>query len=113
MKYGGGQGWTVNAYADGSAGWWLVGATTSDKIKVLPGTIGYAVGAGAFDQFEDCVSASKLAAPVMFTHAGGKLGVWLQDAPYSDNTAGVNDRNPVWRLQRVDCTDGGVADAGQ
>jgi len=109
MKYGSGQGWTVNAYADGHDGWWLVGATTGDKYVVLPGTIGYAAGSGAFDAFEDCVTASKLSAPVMFTHAGGVLGIWLQDSPYSDNSAGENDRNPAWRLDRTDCTDAGVS----
>ena len=109
MKYGSGQGWTVNAYADGHDGWWLVGATTSDKLLVLPGTVGYAAGAGAFDAFEDCVTASKLSTPVTFTHAGGVLGIWLQDSPYSDNSAGENDRNPAWRLERTDCTDAGVS----
>ncbi|HVT08891.1 MAG TPA: hypothetical protein VHO67_15640, partial [Polyangia bacterium] len=109
MKYGSGQGWTVNAYADGRDGWWLVGATTADKYVVLPGTVGYAAGAGAFDAFEDCVTASKLSAPVTFTHAGGVLGIWLQDTPYSDNSAGENDRNPAWRLDRTDCADAGVS----
>jgi hypothetical protein len=113
MKYGSGQGWTVNAYADGSDGWWLVGATTGDKILVLPGTVGYAPGSGAFDMFADCVAASQLSAPVTFLHPGGVLGVWLQDSPYSDNTAGEDDRNPSWRLDGVGtCVDGGAADAG-
>jgi hypothetical protein len=112
MKYGSGQAWTVNAYADGTDGWWLIGATTSDKILVLPGTVGYVAGSGGFDVFEDCVSASKLSAPVTFTHAGGVLGVWLQDTPYSDNSAGTDDRNPAWSLRRVDCADGGATDSG-
>jgi hypothetical protein len=112
MKYGSGQGWTVNAYANGSDGWWLVGATTTDKILVLPGTVGYASGSGAFDVFADCVAASHLSAPVTFTHTGGVLGVWLQDSPYSDNTAGEDDRNPSWRLDGIGCTDGGASDAG-
>jgi hypothetical protein len=112
MKYGSGQGWTVNAYADGSDGWWLVGATTGDKILVLPGTVGYAPGSGAFDMFDDCVAASQLSAPVTFLHQAGVLGVWLQDSPYSDNTAGQDDRNPSWRLDGVGtCGDGGAADA--
>jgi hypothetical protein len=113
MKYGSGQGWTVNAYANGSDAWWLVGATTTDKILVLPGTVGYAPGSGAFDMFADCVAASQLSAPVTFNHPGGVLGVWLQDSPYSDNTAGEDDRNPSWRLDGVGiCGDGGVVDAG-
>jgi hypothetical protein len=108
MKYGSGQGWTVDAYADGSDGWWLIGATTTDKILVLPGTVGYAVGSGAFAAFDDCVAASLLSAPVTFTFGGGVLGVWLQDTPYSDNTAGENDRNPSWRLDLASCGDGGA-----
>jgi len=32
----------------------------------------------------------------------------LQDSHYTDNTAGENDRNPAWRLERLDCSDGGV-----
>lgn len=108
MKYGSGQGWTVNAYANGTDAWWLVGATTADKILVLPGTAGYAPDAGAFSDFASCVAASLLSAPVTFTHTGGVLGVWLQDSPYSDNTAGQDDRNPTWRLDGVDCTDAGT-----
>jgi hypothetical protein len=111
MKYGSGQGWTVNAYADGRDGWWLVGATTSDKILVLPGTIGYAPDAGAFSDFASCVAASLLSPPVTFTHTGGVLGIWLQDSPYSDNTAGENDRNPSWRLDGIACTDAGTTQA--
>jgi hypothetical protein len=41
---------------------------------------------------------------VTFTHTGGVLGIWLQDSPYTDNTAGENDRNPSWRLDGLDCT---------
>ena len=108
MKYGSGQGWTVNAYANGTDAWWLVGATTADKILVLPGTAGYAPDAGAFSDFASCVAASLLSAPVTFNHTGGVLGVWLQDNPYSDNTAGEDDRNPTWRLDGVDCTDAGT-----
>jgi len=110
MKYGSGQGWTVNAYANGSDGWWLVGATTSDKILVLPGTVGYAPDAGAFSDFASCVAASLLSPPVTFTHTGG-VGIWLQDSPYSDNTAGEDDRNPSWRLDGLECTDAGTPHA--
>jgi hypothetical protein len=108
MKYGSGQGWTVNAYANGTDAWWLVGATTADKILVLPGTAGYAADAGAFSDFASCVATSLLRPPVTFLHQSGVLGVWLQDSPYSDNTAGEDDRNPTWRLDGVDCTDAGT-----
>jgi hypothetical protein len=35
---------------------------------------------------------------VEFDFAGGKLGLWLDDAPYQDNAAGVDGRNPKWQL---------------
>jgi hypothetical protein len=101
MKYSAGQGWTVNAYADGSDGWWLIGASTDDKKLVLPGNIGFQVGAGGFAMFEDCVAASTAARPETFEHAGGQLGIWLQDSPYTDNLAGEGGRNPKWSLVRI------------
>jgi hypothetical protein len=105
IRYGGGQGWTVNAYdAGGCCNWWLIGETTSELVVVLPGTIGYAVGSGAFAVFEECVAASQAAPPVEFEHAGGPLAIWLRDSPYSDNSAGEDGRNPKWRLRRLsDC----------
>jgi hypothetical protein len=101
-----GQGWTVNAYQGSPDSWWLVGATTADRIVVPPGTVGWQVDAGAFENFDDCVAASKLAAPVDFQFDGGPIGVWLQDSPYSDNVAGENGRNPKWDLTLLggDCT---------
>jgi hypothetical protein len=101
VKYGGGQGWTVNAYDGGCCSWWVIGETTADKKVVPPGTIGYAVGSGAYAKFEDCVEASKKAPPKSITHTGGKLGIWLQDSPYSDNLSGEGGRNPKWRLSSV------------
>jgi hypothetical protein len=101
MKYSADQGWTVNAYADGSDGWWLIGASTADKKLVLPGNIGFLIGEGGFPVFEDCVAASKAAQPETFEHAGGQLGIWLQDSPYTDNLAGEGGRNPKWSLVRM------------
>ena len=98
MKYSSGQDWTINAYADGHDGWWLVGNTTTDKVALLPGTVGYVVSNGAFATFEACVAANLLVAPLELDFAGGKLGVWLQDSPYSDNLAGQDNRNPKWHL---------------
>ncbi len=112
MKYGGGQGWTVNAYAGGCCSWWLIGESTSEKKLVPPGTIGYAVGSGAYASFTDCEAASRQTPAQEFAHTGGRLGVWLQDSPYTDNLAGENGRNPRWRLVRLGaCVDGGM-DAG-
>ncbi len=113
FKYGAGQGWTVNAYPKGGCcHWWIIGNTTNDKLEQAPGTIGFAVGSGAFAAFQDCVNASKLSAPVTIQHTGGKLGIWLQDSPYTDNTPGENGNNPKWKLTRVGaCVDGGTSDA--
>ena len=98
MMYGPGQGWTVNAYDGNPDSWWLIGATTDDRIVVPPGTTGYAPGAGAYANFDDCVAASQTVAPVDFYFDGGLLGVWLEDSPYSDNTAGPDGGNPRWEL---------------
>jgi hypothetical protein len=74
MKYGGGQGWTIHAYAGGSYAWWFVGATSSEQVVQPPGTVGFSVGAGAYAEFEECVAANLLLSPVEFDFAGGKLG---------------------------------------
>jgi hypothetical protein len=99
MKYGGGQDWTIHAYAAAEPfGWWFVGETTADKIVAPPGTVGYAASNGAFATFAECVAANLALSPLEFDFAGGKLGVWLQDSPYSDNMAGEDARNPKWQL---------------
>jgi hypothetical protein len=99
MKYGGGQDWTIHAYAGAEPfGWWFVGETTADKIVAPPGTVGYATSNGAFATFDECVAANLALAPLEFDFTGGKIGVWLQDSPYSDNLAGADGRNPKWQL---------------
>jgi hypothetical protein len=113
MKYGGGQGWTVNAYAADRSCWYVVGATTADRIVVPPGTVGYAVGAGAYATFDECVTASAMVPPVEFELTTERpVGVWLLDSPYSDNMSGVDGRNPRWALEPVTpacgTADGGV-----
>jgi hypothetical protein len=94
----------VHAYRDtdpNPLGWYLVGATTNDRVAHLPGTVGYAAGSGAYADFEACVAANKALPSVEFDFAGGKLGVWLLDSPYSDNMAGVDGRNPKWQIVRL------------
>lgn len=107
MKYSSYQGWTVHAYAQGDPGgddaYWLVAATTMQKVNRPPGTIGWAAGQGAYAAFEDCVAANVMLSPVEFAFSGGVLGVWLLDAPYTDNVAGEGGRSPAWRLTRADC----------
>jgi hypothetical protein len=102
MRYSGSQGWTVNAYEGGGPSWWIVGETVLDRRMIPPGNVGFERGAGGFDRFEDCVSASKRAAPRVLVHRGGKLGYWLQDALYDDNVPGEKGRNPTWRLTPVE-----------
>jgi hypothetical protein len=103
MKYASDQAWTVHAYANSSIAWWLVGDSSADQIVVPPGTVGYSTDNGAYAAFEECVAANLLLPPTEFDFAGGKLGVWLLDSQYTDNVAGVDDRNPKWKLTRVDC----------
>lgn len=93
MKYNAILPWTVNQSSPPS-GWWLVGTSTSDKVTLLPGV----VSNDFFGTFESCVSASKSMPVVEFDFTGGKLGLWLDDAPYQDNAAGVDGRNPKWQL---------------
>jgi hypothetical protein len=100
MKYGPGQDWTVQAYADGSDAFWL-GATTGDKLFLPPATAGYSAtagGGGAYVTFDECVAANLALPPSEFDFAGGQLGVWLADSQYSDNMAGTDGRNPKWSL---------------
>jgi hypothetical protein len=99
MQYSSGQAWAVHAYADGSVGWWFVGESTADRVVMPPGTVTYST----FATFDECVAANLLLPASEFDFAGGKLGVWLADSPYSDNLAGVDNRNPKWSLVRVDC----------
>ncbi|MBK8172290.1 MAG: hypothetical protein IPK60_18360 [Sandaracinaceae bacterium] len=111
MMYGSGQGWTVNAYTADMACWYLIGETTSDRLVVPPGTVGYAPGSGAFASFDDCVAASRAVPPVEFElTTSQRVGVWLLDSPYSDNMAGVDGNNPRWALDSISGPGCGVDD---
>ena len=77
---------------------YLVGATTAEKKLVMPGNVGMLVGMGAHAEFDACVAASRLSPPVTFDHAGGPLGVFLQDVDYTDNEEGEDENNPTWVL---------------
>ena len=67
---------------------------------MLPGTIGIST----FTDFEACVAANAVLAPIDFEFGGGKLGVWLADNNYGDNVAGLDGRNPIWKLTLLDGT---------
>lgn len=104
MKYAGNQDWTIHAYAQDAAqnlGWFL-GSESGDEFVRLPGTVGYSTANGAFADFEDCVAANQALDPVEFDFDGGVLGIWLKDSAYSDNVAGLDGRNPVWKLTLLD-----------
>lgn len=107
MKYSSTQDWTIHAYANGeAAAWWLVGATSAERIVVPPGTTGYGTNNGAHATFDACVAANVALEPIEFEFAGGKLGVWLLDSNYGDNLAGEGDRNPKWKLTLLaDCVE--------
>ena len=94
MKYDWLFNWQVQAsWPDaGGGGFWFVGDTSSDRIVMAPGvTMSYA-------DFDACVAANMTAAPEDFDFDGGKLGIWLNDNPYTDNVAGPDGGNPRWQL---------------
>jgi hypothetical protein len=105
MKYSAAQDWSLHAYAGAEPdGWWFVGDDQTHKVVVPPGTVGFLLSNGGFSTFDQCVAANLALAPIEFDFAGGKLGAWLQDSPYSDNMAGEGDRNPKWKLTLLgDC----------
>lgn len=86
MKFAPDQGWTIHAYEDGRSAWWLVGATSSLPLLMPPGTVGWSPSNGAFSTFADCVAANRALSPKEFDFAGGVLGIWLRDTPYSDRS---------------------------
>jgi hypothetical protein len=108
MRYGPGQNWTVNAYASGVVSWWVVGADTSSRLFIPPGTTGFerVPGSvdrdiGSFSSFAACDAANRALPSRDFDHPGGKLGLWLRDEIYGDNSPGENGKNPSWTLSRV------------
>jgi hypothetical protein len=106
MKYAGGQNWATHAYepsANGTAAfatWALIGATQADVKRVkLPGLWIFGPGGtGGWPVFANCVAANATAPSVEYVHAGGTLGLWLNDS-YGDNVVGLNGQNPTWRLR--------------
>ncbi len=98
MKYSSSQAWTVNAYANGPDTLYLV-TSGNTVIAPVPGTVGFYPNQGGFTSFDACVNANLASdAPYEFDFAGGELGLWLADGPYTDNVPGPNGRNPTYRL---------------
>jgi hypothetical protein len=100
MKYDASEGWATQPGVP-DKGWFLVGEA-GERLHALPGTMGHELGQGGFDDFEACVRANRETAPIEIEHSGGPLGLWLSDAPYDDNAAGLDGRNHTWRLERMD-----------
>ena len=109
IMYSGGQNWTVHAYepsANGTpayASFVLVGETSADvKMAALPPQawmFGPNGNNGVAD-FAGCVAAQKAASTAIeYAHAGGKLGVYVNDSPYGDNVAGEGGKNPKWSIR--------------
>ncbi|MCC6644592.1 MAG: hypothetical protein IT374_03345 [Polyangiaceae bacterium] len=105
MKYSDSQSWTVNAYATGTyATWQVIGDDPGVFLGTLPGKSDYSTGGGADSDFEACVDEGKTMPPLDVVFATpSKIGVRLSDSPVTDNAAGLNGRNPTWRLTKVDC----------
>jgi hypothetical protein len=91
MRYGPAVNWSIHNILP--PGWLLLGNTALDQLGVLPGVSGT-----GYASFEDCVAASRRLPPLEVDFAGGKLGVWNNDYPLSDNIAGLNGRDPEWCL---------------
>jgi hypothetical protein len=102
MKYAPQFDWSVNGNLPPTCcNWWFVGTDSQDRRVLLPGTVGSVAPDGAWTNFEDCVTANKLQPPKVFDHAGGKLGLFMDDIQYDDNVAGVSGRNPTYSLTQT------------
>ncbi len=108
MRYGAGQNWTSNAYANGDVSWWIIGSTTSARLLIPPGTVGFERvpgsvdrDVGSFSDFAQCDAANRAVPPLDFGFAGGKLGLYLRDDIYEDNSEGEDGKNPYWSLSVI------------
>lgn len=97
MRYSPGQGWTVNAHDGEPASFFLVREDT--RWQRLPGTVGFAIGEGAFATEAECIGASRMQPSLQFELvAPQRLGVQLLDSGYLDNAATVA---PSWMLESL------------
>jgi hypothetical protein len=115
MEWGpeaGGYFWTINV--GNSVGYpafcELVGGSTTDVIDDLPGTISSDMVPGAigmptegakYTTVAACVAANRaMDAPLDFDFAGGKLGLFMDDALPGDDIGGetMGGVSPTWRL---------------
>jgi hypothetical protein len=97
LKYSGLEGWTVHNGVN--AGLWLVGAQPSTRLARPPGTVGVLAGIDAFADFEACVTANRALPPLVFSHGGGPIGLFLDDDVYTDDVLGRS--TPRYTLVRL------------
>ena len=99
MKYDANWAWTVQGAPNFQ--FVLIGASTTNVLGVLPGTVAtIAFGVTGYLNFDDCTAANRALPPLDFDFAGGKLGLWQNDWAPGDNLPGA--RNPTWRLSRLE-----------
>ena len=113
MKYASTLWWSIHGRGDGSVAWWLVGGAGADRLALLPGTFGLLPGTAGptgdrdgFENFAECVAANLLVEPLLYTHAGGPLGLVAADIAFADNVSGEDGRNPRWRLTYLGSCEG-------
>lgn len=102
LKYGPGQNWCVHAYPNGEVAWWVVGETTDIRYFMPPGTYGFTTANRdvGYPDYAQCDAANRALPAHEFAFPGGKLGIWLKDLIYGDNTSGTG-KNPSWTLTKV------------
>lgn len=95
MKYDFIYGWQVQGQPPGTNadGFYLVGATSDERLLMLPGTT------EQYADFGACVTANLATTPEEFEFDGGTIGVWSSDFPYQDNVEGPDGGNPSWSLR--------------
>ncbi|MFO0597144.1 MAG: hypothetical protein U0228_17655 [Myxococcaceae bacterium] len=107
MRFSPNQSWTCNAFSNGSIAWWIIGASKAEKLMIAPGTFGRDINPPypdvGYSSFAACDAANKALPPKDFYFQGGKLGIWLADDAYDDNTPGEGGKNPSWTLVRANC----------
>jgi hypothetical protein len=79
----------------GTSGYYIVFESTpsSSAGLAIPGAEGY-------DTAQEAEDATATLSPPVFSHAGGKIGIWLSCAYYSDNQAGSTGA-PNWKLEQM------------
>jgi hypothetical protein len=106
MIYGGGQPYTVHAYAPSAAApayatWLVVLQDGGFEPVILPGYWIYGADASPSPaNYTACVTLNLTAPPTEFDYdAGVLLGVECNDSPLGDNQGGPDGGSPTWHLE--------------